>query len=226
MRRILLAIVAVTVGFTSCKKKESPAPTTASVMFVNGCAGAVNLDAFVNNTKLNEASNIAFLKNSGYKQVTAASGVNIVFSLTGQGTPLMNGTESLTIGKNYSAFGAGLVNNNAFVFTTDDLTVPSAGKAKVRFINLSADNLNTDCYVAGVKLDSNITYKTCTPFVEVNPGTALKILMVDKVNASYSGELLGQTLAVGKIYTFMLTGTSAVGASGSSVLTLTMIGNN
>jgi len=41
-------------------KKQPTTPTTASVMFVNGCAGTGNVDVSVNGTKLVAASNLAF----------------------------------------------------------------------------------------------------------------------------------------------------------------------
>jgi len=222
MRKLLLAIVAVTVGFTSCKKKENPAPTTASVMFVNGCAGTTGVDVAVNS--VSQGGNLAFLKNWGYKQITAGTSTSINFTLTNLGTPLTSSTESLAVGAHYSAFAAGLITGTSLVFTTDDLTAPAAGMAKVRFVNLSSDTLSTSCYIGATKLFSDITYKSCTPFKEVAAASGVKVAMVDQTVLTSSGDLTGQNLAAGKIYTFMLTGT-AKGTS-SSVLTLTMIGNN
>ncbi len=62
-----LSVLAVILAFTACKKNNPAPANTANVMFVNGCAGTVNVDVSVNNTKLNSASNLAFLKNSGYQ---------------------------------------------------------------------------------------------------------------------------------------------------------------
>jgi hypothetical protein len=219
-----LSVIAVVFSFSACNKKDTTPPNTASVMFVNGCAGASNVDVSVNGTKLNSASNLAFLKNSGYQSITAGSNT-LAYTLTATGTPLVNTTQTLTASVHYSFFTGGLVTGTSttFVFTTDDVTAPSSGKAKVRFINLSSDNLNTSCYIGSVKIDSNVGYKTCTPFFEIMPTTA-KVSIIDQAVLSNSGEILGQSIVAGKIYTFMLTGTS--GGNGSSALTLTAINNN
>lgn len=228
MKKILLSFAVATVvfAFPSCKK-SSPAPATnANVMFVNGCAGSVATDIDINNVKLASASNLPFLKNSGYQPVAAGSGVNFTFLLTATNTPLITFTESMSAVVNYSAFTGGLVTgtSTSYVFTQDDLTAPTSGMAKVRFINLSSDNLNTSCYIGSTKIDSNVGYKTCTPFFQV-PATTGKVAMIDQVVLTSSGELTGQTLSAGKIYTFMLTGTASV-STGSSALTLTLINNN
>ena len=227
MRKILLSltVVAVTLGFTACKKKSDPAPTNANVMFVNGCAGATNIDAHVSGKTVNGATNIAFMKNSGYKQVAAGASLPVEFYLTGLGTQLNTSTQTLAIGAYYSVYSAGIVTNTSLVFTTDDLTAPTmTGKAKVRFINLSSDNLNTSCYIGSTKLDSNVASKSYTSFHEVAEGSSLKVAMIDQTILTNSGQITGQTLSAGKIYTFMLTG--AASGTGSSALTLTVINNN
>ena len=227
MKKLLLSlsVIALVAVLPACKK-NSPGPSNnARVMFVNGCAGSVNTDVTINNTKFAPGSNLAFLKNSGYQSVTAGTGVNFAFGLTATGTPLIGFTNDLTANANYSAFTGGLVTgtSTSYVFTLDDLTAPTTGKAKVRFINLSADNLNTSCYIGVAKLDSNVGYKTCTPFFEVSPTTA-KVAMIDQTVLTASGDITGQQIVAGKIYTFMLTGTSS--GTLTSAITLTVINNN
>ena len=218
-----LSVLTVIIAFSACKKKDVAPPNTANVMFVNGCAGTNNVDVYINNVKQNNASNIGFLKNSGYQSINSGSGINIAFLLTQQGTPLSNSTQTLNVSAHYSAFTAGLVTGTSLVFTTDDINTPTAGKAKVRFINLSSDNLKTSCYVGTTKLDSNIGYQAYTPFYEVT-ATTTKVAMIDQNILTNSGQINSQQLSAGKIYTFMLTGTAS-GVS-TSVLTLSVINNN
>src|SRR5690606_4303848 len=104
------------------------------------------------------------------------------------------------------------------------LTAPSAGKAKVRFANLCVDNMQVDCYVGTPKIASAISYKTITPFSEVDAGSNLNIMMNNKDTITLKGELSNQNILAGKIYTFLLTGTR--NGSGSAALKLTMINNN
>lgn len=227
MKKTLLSfsILAVIIAFAACKK-STPAPSnTASVMFVHGCAAGattINLDGKANNAAVPGAANISFMKYSGYQNVTAGSNVLLSFFVTGL-NQLDSQSVNLTANAHYSAFAGGSITQPSFVFATDDLTAPSSGMAKIRFVNLSPDGLNTSCYIGATKIDSNVTYKTCTPFFEVSPTTA-KVEMVDQAVLSNSGIILSQQLVAGKIYTFMLTG-SATG-SGTSVLTLTAINNN
>jgi len=229
MKKILLAgfsiIMLVTVN--ACKKNDNTPSNTASVMFVNGCAGTNNVDVTVNGTKVPAAANLPFLKSSGYQAITAGSGLTIAYSLSATATPLISDNETLTAGLHYSSFTGGLVTgtSTATAFAIDDLTPPPAGMAKVRFVNLCIDNLTTGCYVGLTKIDSNVAYKTCTPFFNVTGATTAKISMIDQANAAISAAISNQTLTAGKIYTFMLTGTSAV-SSGTSSLTLTVINNN
>lgn len=224
---LLFPILAFIICFTSCSKNNPTTPTTASVMFVNGCAGTGNVDVSVNGTKLVAASNLAFLKTSGYQTVTAGTSVDFAFALTATGTPLISGSENITAGLSYSVFTGGLVTgtSTSFIGTTDDLTAPAAGMAKVRFANLSSDNLNLNCYIGTPKIDSNVSMGTITPFFSISATTTgVNVLLQDPTKPTELSELSSQNFVAGKIYTIMLTGTST--GTLASGLTLTVINNN
>lgn len=212
----------IVAGFTACKKSDST-PASASVMFVNAATGTSSVSVSANGTVA--ASNIGFTNNSPYAHVAAGTNVNIIFSVNGSGisTPLVSGTKTLATNTHYSVFAGGLFTDPSLVVVTDDLTAPSAGMAKIRFVNLTSDNINASCFVADTKLDSNITYTHYSPFIEVSP-IVDKITMLDPANPTNSVQLVSQTLNAGKIYTIILTG-SATG-TGASALSLTMINNN
>jgi Domain of unknown function (DUF4397) len=227
MKKILLSfsVLALVVAFGACKKSSSTPPNTSSVMFVHACtAGStpITLDARANNNTVSGASGLTFLKNSGYQQVTAGTAVNLAFNVTGLSL-LTSGTSNLTTNAHDTAFAGGSILAPSFVLASDDLTLPTSGKAKIRFVNLCADGLNTSCYFSTTKLDSNVGYKTVTPFVEVIAGTG-KLSMIDQVVLSNSADVNAQVLTAGKIYTAYLTG--SVTGVGSSILTLTVINNN
>jgi hypothetical protein len=222
---LLLSIPAMIAAFSGCSKSSSSPSTNASVMFVHGCASgttAINLEAYDNGVAVNGATNIAFLANSGYQNIKAGTDV-LSFNVTGLGG-LDTGTVTLTAGSSYSAFSGGEITAPVFVLTSDDLSAPAAGYAKVRFINLSPDNMNTNCYVGTTQLDSGLAYKNYSSFYQVAAGT-LKVEMYDQSIPVNSAAIATQTLAAGKIYTFMFTGTAAA-TTGLSVLTLTAISNN
>ena len=219
-----LFVIAAAFVFSGCSKNNSGPSNSASVMFVNGCNGSSNIDTKVNNTKLNAASNLAYFNNSGYQNVAAGTSVAVNFFLTNLGTPLCNSTGSLTAGTHYSIFAGGIVTGPTFLVTTDDLTAPASGSAKVRFVNLSSDNLNESFYISSQKLDSNVAESNVTPFFQVTATTGAAVLVQDPANPTKLAQLSSQPFLAGKIYTIMLSGTST--GSGSSVLTLTVISNN
>jgi len=216
-------IIAIAATFSSCKKKDNTSPATANLMFVNACAAGattVNLDGKVSGTTIVGASNIGFLKNSGYKSVAAGTS-DISFFVTGL-NQLTHASESMVAGSYYSVFAGGSITQPVLVFSADDRTAPATGMAKVRFVNLCPDNLTTSCYIGTVKVDSNVAYQTVTPFIQVAAGT-IKVGMFDQTTLTNSAIINSQVLAAGTIYTFIFTGTST--GSGSSVLTLTPITN-
>jgi len=229
MKKIVLSFLAIAgvLTFNACKK-SNPAPTNnASVMFVHGCVSGtsnINLDGRANNTTVSGAGNMSFSKPSGYLSVAAGSNVDLSFFVTGLNT-LVDQTVSLTANTHYTAFAGGSITAPSFVFTSDDLTAPASGNVKVRFVNLSPDNLTMSCYVGTgtPKIDSNVSYKGCTPFIEIAATTG-KIGMIDQATPINSGLITSQTLTAGKIYTFMFTGTAT--GSGSSGYMLTAITNN
>ncbi len=228
MKNILISfsIVAIAVAFSGCSKSNNGPSNIANVNFVNGCNGSLNIDTKVNNTKLIAASNLPYFKYSGYQNVTGGASVAINLFLTNQGTPLCNGTPALTAGDYYTVFAGGIVTHPTFVVTTDDLTAPTSGNAKVRFINLSSDTLNESCYIGTQKLDSNLVNNAVTSFSEITATTGVAVLLQDPSHAApaYIAQLASQPFSAGKIYTIMLTGTSTV--SGTGGLTLTVINNN
>lgn len=223
---ILFAVaVAAIAVLPSCSKKSDSPSNNASLMFVHGCAsgtGSLTLAGEINGVKVNGATNLQFLSNSGYQSVTAGNSIVLSFFVVGL-NQLTAQTVSLTANTHYTAFASGGITTPGITFATDDLTAPASGMAKVRFVNLSPDNLNTDCFVGTTKVDSGVGYGTCTPFFNVAVATG-KVAMFDHTTPTESGQITSQSLAAGKIYTFMLTGTSA--GSGTATYTLTAINNN
>jgi hypothetical protein len=222
----VLPVVALALVFAGCSKKNNGPSTTASVMLVNGCNGTTGIYAKVNNANVGP-SNIAYFGNSGYLTMTAGTAQAINFYLVSPaGTPLTAGLPTFTAGDHYSVFVGGIVTGPDFVVTTDDLTAPSSGNAKVRFINLGSDNLNESFSIGATTLDSNITYGQCTAFAEIAATSSVGVLVQDPAHGqpAYLAQLTSQAFSAGKIYTVMLSGTYS--GTGATALKLTVIGNN
>lgn len=224
MRKILLpaALLMTVATFLGCKKKETVPENSATVMFVNGCA-VTPLDAKVDEVNVSGALNMAYTNNSGYKYVTSGPTVKIAYYITNLGTFVTSGNYNITSGKYYSAFAAGLVTNPSLIFTQDDMTVPAASSAKIRFINLSPDDMRITANVDNSIIDTAITFKKVTGFMNVTAGT-YNLKAGDPANINTVQALNAKTLAAGKIYTLMLTGSGS--STGESALKLTLISHN
>ena len=219
---ILLFSVLLVIAFAACKKSNSSPANSASVMFVNGCAGTTNVDITSNNTKITAAANLAFLKNSSYQNITAGTD-SITFVLTSIGTPLKTHTSIITANVHYSVFVGGLITGPSYVILTDDLTAPASGKVKIRFVNLSNDALSETANAGTIAFATGITAQYYSSFTEIASGS-YTIKAGDPADISTVISVGPTQLDAGKIYTVMLTGTLT--GSSSSGLTLTVIGNN
>lgn len=226
MKKIIVAILSIaTIGtIASCKKSDDSSPTTARMMFFNGTIAASGIDATVNSTKVSGATNIAFLNKTGYIDVPVGS-VPVGYLLNTTQTNLISSPQNLTAGANYSAFAGGIITTPSLVFTSDDLTAPSSGNAKIRLINLSPDGLNENVYIGSnnTALISGVAAQTGSAFAETSAGT-VKITVQDPTKPTQQVALNSQPLASGKIYTIILTGSSV--SSGTSALSLTVLNNN
>ncbi len=231
MKKLLLSyfILFVVIAFTACKKKDTTPSNTAKVMFVNGCAGAAAIDIAANSVNVPGATNIAFQKTTGYRTLTAGAGINIGVSINSSGliTPLISSSVSLAVNNTYSVFIGGIFTKPNILTTQDDMTTPTAGFSKIRFVNLSSDTLNENFYVGSVKIDSNVGYASYTSFRQVPVSTTpVTVLVQDPAHPTKIAQLDNQTFAAGKIYTVILTGTSTAAPSSSSALKLLIIPNN
>ena len=223
---LLLPVVVVAFAFGGCSKKNNGPSTTASVMLVNGCDGTTGIYAKVNNANVGP-SNISYFGNSGYQTISTGSAVDINFYLvTPAGTPLTAGTPTFTAGDHYSVFVGSIITSPDFIVTPDDLSAPTSGNAKVRFINLGSDNLNETFSIGTQNLDSNISLGQITPFFEVAATTGMPVSAQDPSFSAigYLAQLTNQAFSAGRIYTVMLTGT--YNGTGSTALKLTVINNN
>jgi hypothetical protein len=227
MKKLSFLVLSSVILFSACKKDSSdpgPNPSKARVMFAHTTVGADTLRVQLNGTALTSVSALSFLSASNYVEVDPGS-TRVAFTLANAGNVVLDSvTSNFTVNNAYSVFATGVVVNPSIFVTSDDLTPPPTGMAKVRLINLSPDNLNESFYVGANKLDSNVSYQEATPFYNVSAST-YKVQALPQPNNSHLGVSLdNQALAVGKIYTFIVYGAEL--GSGVSKLNLKMITNN
>ncbi len=218
-----LWVCAVFFLLMGCSKSAAPL-NSADVLFVNGCADAGFVSVKANSISVSGATGIGYLANSGYKYVTAGTGVNLTFFEDNGVTPLANQAENMVAAVHYSAFVGGVASNPIYIFTTDDLTPPAAGNAKVRFVNLSPDNINESVTANDTLIAQGIGVNTASSFYEIAAGYyVIGAFDPGNKNMVINGDSL--VLAKGKIYTVMLSG-SQTGTGITMAPALTFINNN
>jgi hypothetical protein len=224
MNKIIVSVLALVISFSlgSCKKKSNPSASTASVSFINGCAGTSGIDVKVNNLIVSGAANVSFLGNTGYKPVTAGS-VTIACYLTNAGALASTNTVALTAGNYYSAFSSGLLTAPSFLLVPDDHTSPSSGNAKVRIVNLSPDTLSLTATVGSTNFATSITSLSASAYYPVIAGT-YELKAGDPSDISTIVSTGPQQLGAGKIYTIIYTGSKY--SLAQSALKATLLSNN
>ncbi|WP_316829026.1 DUF4397 domain-containing protein [Pedobacter miscanthi] len=173
-------------------------------------------------------------------------------SFAGPNGPIANFAHSLFTVKKKLTSTLNPGNIDSLILVYDDLTLPAAGKAKIRFANFSPDAPKVDLtYATGTEIFAGVAYgnfgnqtvisytsgkapavieglswKTLGPFKEVDAGTNLGLLIKDNttkaVIALTNTALNAATFEAGKIYTVYINGT----ISGTPSITATIITHN
>lgn len=213
-----LTLLASTTLLTSCLKNDSDdyQGPVSGISFVHAAATQPSVGLFIDGrTVFNSA--VQYTNFSQY--LTAGSGNHLVQTTVGGTTQrLSEATITLAEGKYHTVFIAHKVENDSLttVMTTDDLTPPAAGKAKVRFVQLSPDNTQEyDLYLQGGRvLTESEAYKESSAFTEIDPG---KLKFAVRLAGSAEDKTVTSEVDVtaGRFYTVVLSGKSSV-ASGET----------
>lgn len=224
-KNLLLLTASSLIALASCKKEDPktnpPFGPSAKIMFVHNVLNADTLKVKINDTLLESVSGLTYGARSNYVSVRAGSDVKTTLFYPNSGLPLTSHTTSLVENGSYSFFATGTAGLPEILFVTDDLSAPAAGKAKVRFANLSGDVNSISSYIGTDSTATNLLAGTITSFKEVAAGT-YDISMGDILPNSRTID--DQVLAAGKIYTFIYTGLST--GTGNFALQVIAIPNN
>jgi hypothetical protein len=165
---VFIMLLSAALSLSSCKRTNDDAQPTAALSVVNLIPGNSAIDFYLDNLKLNNPS-MLYMQSLSY--FNAYPGVR-KFDVTTGGTfqALATDTATLKSGKYYSLF-VSQKQNVQFLLTMDDLSDPPAGKAKVRFVDLSPDAPNVDMVIPeGTVLFTNQGYRSNTNFETIDPG--------------------------------------------------------
>ena len=209
----LIAITAIalsTLAFNSCKKSDDVTVQATVLSVVNTSPTLGTFNVYLNDAKINSAA-LPFGGRIAYTQY-AAGDFTIKFTTANTVDNLLSKTISLA---DQTAFTFYLINkapNLDGLLVSDDLSVYSADKAFVRFINLSPDAPALDLFVkdAATALITNKSYKAVSGFIAVDPAVYTYDL---KTNGVKKGESFstGAALVAGKYYTIIARGLVTAG---------------
>lgn len=195
----ILMLLGIAFLTASCSKNddEDIEVDAAALNVVNVSPGPLSINFFLDNQLVNGPA-LAFTQQTGY--LLAYTGQR-KFDATVGGTTQVVATQTLNLEKDkyYTLFFAGLNTSPEIILTEDDLTDPAAGKAKIRFINLSPDATALNLSVSGgATLFTNISYKTASGFISIDPATYnLRI----NTGETTMDEITSVQIEAGKVYT-------------------------
>ncbi|WEK18357.1 MAG: DUF4397 domain-containing protein [Candidatus Pedobacter colombiensis] len=204
----------------SCGKKTEYEPEPVGeldIKAVNTVFGGPNQDFLVNGAV--KVTGLAYGDASAYVKIT--SGVSTLGFYDSGNTTKMNagGSIQLSIGNKVSVWYFKTQSGElAAIPYNDAVTIPTVGKAKVRFINFnnmsSSSNSISVAVVGGSgTLVPAIAFTEGSAFFEVDPGAKFNFTGTGGV----AGPAFDGALAANKIYTIWIDGTSATNLTGHIV---------
>eukprot|EP01123_Difflugia_compressa_P010841 TRINITY_DN408_c0_g1_i2.p1 TRINITY_DN408_c0_g1~~TRINITY_DN408_c0_g1_i2.p1 ORF type:complete len:215 (-),score=45.98 TRINITY_DN408_c0_g1_i2:149-793(-) len=145
---------------------------SAEVRVAHASPDAPAVDVLVNGTVVRELTKIAFEEVSRYIFLFPG-GWHFQVVPTGLKTPVvLDVTLELNLLTPYTIVASNLLANIKPIILTDDLTIPSSGRAAVRFAHFSPDAPAVDVVVkGGATLFSNIAFGSATTYIQLNPGS-------------------------------------------------------
>ena len=195
----IILLCMTTLFFVSCKKDrtEDVQVDAAALNVVNAFPGVLAISFFLDNQFVNGPA-LLYTQQSGYILTYVGQRK---FDVTVGGTTQVLTTNSFNPEKNkyHTAFFTGTNTSPVVVFTHDDLSDPPAGKANIRFINLSPDLKPLDLAIkGGSALFTGIVFKAVSDFISIDPATY--VLELRSAEAA-TKEIASMNLAAGKVYT-------------------------
>jgi len=149
---------------------------------------------------------VAFDTTVGYQSLSAGTEAMLVYiNSFGNSRPLQAATATFYANDYYSVFVGGTITKPSFFVTSDDLSAPAQGMAKIRFVNLSPDTLSETVTVGNSLLAANVGPASCTVYMPFTAGNyAITSNDPDKANSTDS--LKSRMYVADSIYTIVLTG--------------------
>ncbi|MRX46256.1 DUF4397 domain-containing protein [Pedobacter puniceum] len=212
----IFKLLLIALLFTSCSSEDGSVTSgTAQVNIINVLEGSAKQDIYFDDVK-STMTPLGYLESTGYSALPAG---NRKIEFKNTGTAFVNSSSSLrtTADRYYTYFFSGGSQNTAL--QVEDSRTPSAlNNARIRFIHFSYANQNTGITVrnaSDVALISNLGFKTASSYIEVEPGSILRIFPSS-----------GTTPLLTTNYNFLANKNYTLFISGNGTPTFTVLVNN
>ncbi|MDN5287227.1 MAG: hypothetical protein JWR38_3501 [Mucilaginibacter sp.] len=197
---------------SSCLKNHDnqyiePQPA-ALLSVINASPGSQSVDFqldknLVNNAPIRYGHDLDYIRAKPGKR-------NAVFSVSGSPQIIKSDTINLEVKKFYSIYLSNIPSKPDIVLLTDSITRPDAGKATIRFVNLSPDVAPVDLGIKdGAVIASNKAYKGYTVFAPISANTTYTLEIRKAGTTTVLVSLANVSLREGSVYTVWLHGLAA-----------------
>jgi hypothetical protein len=207
----LLAALVITLGLSSCMKDdfENTPISISGLSLVHASPTTEKLDVYIDNTRAS-IDDFAFGNKMDYLRAYSGDRT-ITVTKKGLTTRLTSDVVKLVPDFGYTVFVVDKFEAIDLLTLQDDLALPAAGKAKVRFVNLSPDGgaLNLAINGAATDLADNRAFKEFSAFVPVDAAENVTFNVKNKATGAVEATISGVKIEDGKIYTIYAKGLKA-----------------
>ena len=207
----LLTALVITLGLSSCMKDdfENTPISISGLSLVQASPTTEKLDVYIDNTR---ASIDDFVFGNKMDYLRAYSGDRTV-TVTKKGltTRLTSDVVKLVPDSAYTVFVVDKFEAIDLLTLRDDLATPAAGKAKIRFVNLSPDGGALNLAINGVATDlvDNKAFKEFSAFLPVDAAEKVTFNLKNKTTGIVEATITDAKIEDGKIYTIYAKGLKA-----------------
>lgn len=196
-------VVLTAAGCVKNNNDNTPAPQLSAISFYNASPDAPSVGINIDQTRVNSGS---FPFRSYIDYGNAYSGTREVSAYDGA-TKKTTGSIKLDEGKIYSLFLAGQWATSEFVLLEDSISRPAAGKAHIRFVNMSVGAPSLDLGVSsGTTVISGRTYKANSGYIAIDGDKQYEFTIRDHGQTVNKVTLSAITIQSGYNYTIWANG--------------------
>jgi hypothetical protein len=222
----LFFIAALLLLLTGCLNNDSDSVQPIPVGYVSiyhASPDAPELDILVDNRKINFGP-LSYSDHSGYLNFYTGDR-ELKFNASGAANALIDTVLKVEDGNAYSIFVINSVSHLETLVVRDSAQTPAAGKAMIRFVQLSPDASAMDLAITdngGSVLFKDVAFKEATAFMEVDAAsTSFEIRNSDSGNVALSAN--GVSLQAGGYYTVVTRGFETPPSGNTNVLSVEVL---